>query len=90
MSELKKKAVPKKSEPKPKKEAPKKEEPKKEHPKKEHPKKEAPKKVVHTSFASLKKAYFAALKAHPADATALRTQYKKARVALRKTLKSKK
>ena len=90
MSELKKKAVPKKSEPKPKKEAPKKEEPKKEEPKKEHPKKEAPKKVVHTSFASLKKAYFAALKAHPADATALRTQYKKARVALRKTLKSKK
>ncbi len=90
MSESKKKAVPKKSEPKPKKEAPKKEAPKKEAPKKEAPKKEAPKKVVHTSFASLKKAYFAALKAHPADATALRTQYKKARVALRKTLKSKK
>ena len=90
MSTSKNKSTFKKSEPKPKKEAPKKEAPKEEAPKKEAPKKEAPKKVVHTSFASLKKAYVAARKAHPADAAALRTQYKKARVALRKTLKSKK
>ena len=52
-------------------------------PKKEEPKKEAPKKTAHTSLGSLKKEYFAALKAHPADAAALRTQYKKDRKALR-------
>jgi len=75
----------KKSEPK-KRVAP----PKKEEPKKEEPKREAPKKTAHTSLGSLKKEYFAALKAHPADATALRTQYKKDRKALRIALRSKK
>ena len=76
MSESKKKFTAKKSEDKPKKKTPKKEEPKKQPPKKA---------AAPTSLSSLKKEYFAALKAHPADATALRTQYKKDRKALRGT-----
>ena len=79
MSDSKKKAAPKKVVEK-----------KKEEPKKATPKKQVPKKTAHTSLGSLKKEYFAAIKANPADAAALRTQYKKDRKALRGTLKSKK
>ena len=80
MSESKKKPTAKKSETKPKKETPKKEE----------PKKQPPKKAVHTSLGSLKKEDLTALEANPSDTTALRTQYRKDRKALRETLKSKK
>jgi len=90
MPPSKKSTTAKKSEPEAKKETPKKEEPKKLAPKKDSPKKEAPKKAAHTSFASLKKEYFAALGANPSDAAKLKAQYIKARNSLRGTLKSNK